>query len=93
MQIGEAFIMGMEETVFQRVIDENDVIALAEHLYFVQNISSGNYRLRRHVESSFDTKDMNKEDQRFLNLSSIATFMGYNPHKIKVTVLGAIIPE
>ena len=91
LQIGEAFIMGMEETDYQRAIEENDIRVLAEHLYFVQNISSNNYRMRRHVESSYDTSDMNKEDLRFLNIQSIATLFNFNPHKVKITVLGVVI--
>lgn len=91
LQIGEAFIMGMEEADFQRAMEEKDVRALAEHLYFVQNISSGNYRMRRHVESSFDKTDMNKDDLRFLNIQSLGVFFGYKPHKVKITVLGDII--
>ena len=92
LQIGEAFIMGMEDSDYQRALVENDMQSLAEHLYFVQNISSNNYRMRRHVESSFDIKDMNKEDKRFLNISSLDALFSYNPHKVKLTVLGDIIP-
>ncbi len=91
LQIGEALIMGMEEADYQRAMKEKDMRALAEHLYFVQNLSIGNYRLRRHVESSYDVKDMNKEDLRFLNIASIATLFNCNPHKVKVTVIGEII--
>lgn len=92
LQIGEAFIMGLEEADYQRAIAEKDMQLLAEHLYFVQNISSSNYRMRRHVESSYDITDMNKEDLRFFNIKSIGTLFNYNPHKVKMTVLGDIIP-
>lgn len=91
MQIGEAFVMGMDETAYKRAIEKNDTQALADHLYFVQNLSSNNYRLRRHVESSFDTTDMNKEDLRFLNVKSIGALFNYNPHNVKLTILGDII--
>ena len=92
LQIGEAFVMGMEEGDFQKAIEENNMHALAEHLYFVQNLSSSNYRMRRHVESSFDITGMNKEDLRFFNIKSIGALFNFNPHKVKVTVLGDIIP-
>lgn len=91
LQIGEAFIMGMDEDEYQRSMNEKDMHALAEHLYFVQNLSSSNYRMRRHVESAYDTTGMNKEDLRFLNIKSIGALFNYNPHKVKVTVLGDII--
>ena len=93
LQIGEAFIMGLEDADYQKALDEKDMQSLANHLYFVQNISSNNYRLRRHVESSFDTTDMNKEDQRFLNIKSIGSFFNSNPHKVKITILGDIIAD
>lgn len=92
MQIGEALVMGMEDEDYLRAIEENDMHTLAAHLYFVQNISSNNYRLRRHVESSFDVTDMNKKDGRFLNIASLTALLNYNPHKVKVTVLGEILP-
>ena len=91
MQIGEAFIMGMDEADYQRAMKEKDMKALEAHLYYVQNLSQGNYRLRRHVESSYDIKDMNKRDGRFLNITSIVTLFNYKPHKVKITVLGDII--
>lgn len=92
LQIGEALVMGMEEADYQKALEENDMRTLAEHLYFVQNLSSNNYRMRRHVESSFDITSMNKDDQRFLNIKSIGALFNYNPHKVKVTVLGNIRP-
>ena len=49
--------------------------------------------MRRHVETSFDTTDMNKEDQRFLNIKSVRALFDYSPHKVKISVLGEIIPE
>lgn len=88
MQIGDAFIMGLEENDFQKAMQEKDKKILGEHLYFVQNLSIGNYRFRRHVESSFDTSDMNREDKRFLNIQSLGALVECNPHKVKLTVLG-----
>ena len=93
LQIGEAFIMGMEDSDYQKALEKRDMRTLSEHLYFVQNISSNNYRLRRHVESSFDITDMNKEDQRFLNIKSVNSFFNNNPHKVKITILGDIIAD
>ena len=93
LQIGEAFIMGMEETDYQRAVEEKNIKTLAEHLYFVQSLSSCDYRLRRHVESKYDTTDMNKEDWRFMRIRKAQDLFDYNPHKVKVTILGGIIPK
>ncbi len=91
LQKGEAVILGLEEAAYQKAIDSNDMHTLSNHLYFVQSASLSDYRFRRHVESSFDKMGMNKEDQRFLNVKSIGAFFNYNPHKVKVTILGDII--
>ena len=91
LQIGEAFIMGMDEANYQKAIEEKDMKTLAEHLYFVQSISSCDYRFRRHVEAQYDTNDINKEDLRFLRVRNIQALFGYNPQKVKVTVLGNLI--
>lgn len=91
LQIGEAFIMGMEEADYQKALEEKDMQVLAEHLYFVQSISSSDYRFRRHVEAQYDTNDINKEDLRFLRIRNIQALFELNPYKVKVTVLGDII--
>ena len=83
--------MGMDDADFQRAIDENDMIALAEHLYFVQSLSSNDYRFRRHVEAKYDTDDMNKDDMRFLRIRKIQDIFKNIPHKVKITVLGDIV--
>ena len=79
--------LGFPDCALSKILDE-----AMHNGYRVQNISSGNYRFRRHVESSFDKTDMNKEDLRFLNIQSLGVFFSYKPHKVKVTVLGEIIP-
>lgn len=91
MQIGDAFILGMEESDYQMALEKKDYKSISEHLYFVQNLSSSNYRFRRHVEAQYDTSQMNKEDKRFYNIKSIGAFFCLNPHKVKVTLLGDIL--
>ena len=83
--------MGMEDADYQKAIEEKDTRSLTEHLYFVQSISSYDYRFRRHVEAQYDTNDINKEDLRFLRIRNIQALFEYNPYKIKVTVLGDVI--
>ena len=91
MQIGEAYILGLDDEEYKRLISCGDQSSLLEHLYFVENLSSKQYRFRRHTESEFNTKGMNKEDQRFLNIKSISSLLGYYPHKVKIDVLGRIL--
>lgn len=91
LQIGEAVILGLEEAAYQKAIDSNDMHTLSNHLYFVQSASLSDYRFRRHVESQYDTNDINKEDMRFLRIRSIQDIFNYNPHKANLTILGDIV--
>ncbi len=92
MQIGDAFILGMEELEYHQAIEEKNYKLLSDYLYFVQNLSSSNYRFRRHVEAKYDTTQMNKDDKRFYNIKSIGALLRLNPHKIKISILGDILP-
>ena len=91
LQKGEAIIMGLEEMDYQRAILAKDMRTLCNHLFYVQSASSCDYRFRRHVEAKYDTKDINKDDMRFLRIRTIDELFINNPHKVKVTVLGDII--
>lgn len=91
LQKGEAIIMGLEEMDYQRAILAKDMRTLCNHLFYVQSASSRDYRFRRHVEAKYDTKDINKDDKRFLRIRTIDELFINNPHKVKVTVLGDII--
>ena len=91
LQIGDAFILGMEEEEYQQAISNNNYKLLSEKMYYIQNLSSLNYRFRRHVEAQFDTHQMNKEDLRFYNIKSIGAFFNLNPHRVNVSLIGEII--
>lgn len=91
MQIGDAFILGVEEDDYEKALEEKDYRLISEHLYFVQNLSSMNYRFRRHVEAQFDTSQMNKDDKRFYNIKSIGALFNLAPHKVRITLLGDIM--
>ena len=91
LQKGEAIIMGLEEMNYQRALEKKDMRTLCNHLFYVQSASSHDYRFRRHVEAKYDTKDMNKDDMRFLRIRTVDELFKNNPHKVKVTVLGDIV--
>ena len=91
LQKGEAIIMGLEEMDYQRALLAKDMQTLCDHLFYVQSASSHDYRFRRHVEAKYDTKDMNKDDMRFLRIRTIDELFKNNPNKVKVTVLGDIV--
>ena len=90
MQINDTFILGLDNDAVESAINHKDYTLLANHLYIVQNLSSMNYRFRRHVESQFDKKDMNSEDKRFYNIASIPALMALNPIKVNISIMGDI---
>ncbi|MBR1916555.1 MAG: type II CRISPR RNA-guided endonuclease Cas9 [Bacteroidaceae bacterium] len=90
MQIGDAFILGMEEDEYLRAIKDKDYTLLSEYLYFVQNLSEGDYTFRRHVESKYDKSQVNKEGHRFLRKGKEA-LMQLIPHKIHISIMGDIL--
>lgn len=92
LQIGDALILGMGDEEYRQAINNKDYKLLSENLYYVQNLSSSNYRFRRHVEAKYDITQMNKDDKRFYNIKSTGAFFNLNPHCIKVSVIGEIIP-
>lgn len=90
MQINDMFILGMENDEYENAIRDKDYKTLSENLYCVQNLSSGQYRFRRHTESKYDINDMNKADKRFYNIKSLDALFCLNPHKISIDIQGAI---
>lgn len=92
MQIGDAFILGMDEEEYQRAKEEKDYALLGEYLYFVQNLSSNDYVFRRHVESQYDASQANKDDTRFYRIRSIGALNKLKPQKITISILGELLP-
>ena len=89
-QKNDAFILNLSDDEFNKAMDENDYATLNENLYIVQNISSGQYRFRRHTEPLFDVSDMNKADRRFYNIQSIGQLFNLSPHKVNIDIWGKI---
>ena len=90
MQIGDAFILGMEEDEYQHAMADKDYALLGGYLYFVQNLSGGDYMFRRHVESQYNRDQVNQADMRFYR-KGVSAFFYLNPHKVKITILGEIL--
>lgn len=92
MQLNEMFVMGLSEDEWNDAITNADYKVLSNHLYRVQTLSDGDFRFRLHKDpaSNFDKK------QYALNhgviCASIKALLEQNPHKVKVTPIGEIIP-
>ena len=99
MQQNEMFIMGMNEEDFQDAIKNNDYKTLNKYLYRVQKISKSEYCFRHHIETSVDDKYngeknmmLSRQMEKLIFIKSIGALLDYNPHKVKITLLGEIQP-
>ena len=71
-------------------IEANDKKALCENLYRVQKLTSGDYFLRRHVETSVEIDEAAKLSKKFYRVSSRSLLI-LNPRKVSITSLGEIL--
>lgn len=88
LQQNEMLILGMNEDEFKDAIRDKDMRQLNKNLYKVQKITTRDYFFRYHVEAQ-----PAKEMFSFLRVRSITALMDLNPKKIKINVIGEIIPE
>ena len=90
MQQNEMFVMGMSEDEFQDAIRNNDYKTLNKYLYRVQSVSESDYWLRLHIETMNDKTPEGNIIKKYYRIKSINTFFNFNPHKVKITLLGEI---
>ena len=100
MQQNEMFIMGMSEEEFQDAIRNNDYKILNKYLYRVQKLSKSEYCFRHHIETTVDDKYngeknmmLSRQMLKLVYIKSIGALLEYNPHKVKITLLGEIQPS
>ncbi len=101
MQQNEMFIMGMDESEYQFAIDNRDYALLSKYLYRVQKLTKGIYYFRHHLETTTDDKYGDKREKnetlsrkigKMICISSLKTLIENNPRKVRINVLGEIIP-
>lgn len=89
LQLNDMFIMDMDNDDYNRNIDTNNYEELSKKLYRIQNISSGDYFLRLHTDTTTDRNNA-KLTKKFLR-KSLTGFLSSNPHKVQISLLGKII--
>ena len=92
LQQNEMFILGMGEDEYNDAVAAKDYKSLCKHLYRVQTISSSDYIFRYHLETSLDRTPEASTMKKFYRFKSISALTNACPHKVRVTVLGEIIP-
>lgn len=97
MQQNEMFVLGMDDESFESAIAQKDYAALSKHLYRVQKLTSGDYYFRHHLETTVDDKygdikspETSKKIGKLIR-TGITGLMGYNPHKVRINLLGEIV--
>ena len=90
LQQNEMFILGMPEEEYLRAIRENDTRELNKYLFRVQKISSQHNVFRRNTDTGKDEDLRAQSLGLFIRVSSIKGWIKYNPHKVRVSILGEI---
>lgn len=91
MQINEMFVMGLDEVAYQDAIANHDYQLLNKHLYRVQKLSHSTYSYRFHLETNVDESQELIDMGAMIRSKSIGNLMSFNPHKVRVSILGEII--
>ena len=91
LQLNDMFIMDMDDNDFERCISTNNYEDLGKKLYRVQNISSNDYFLRLHTDTTTDRTNA-RLTKKFLR-KNISGFLSSNPHKVTISLLGMIIRQ
>lgn len=89
LQANDMFVMDMDDNDFEICISTNNYEELGKNLYRVQNISSNDYFLRLHTDTTTDRINA-KLTKKFLRKNLIG-FISSNPHKVTISLLGMII--
>lgn len=89
LQTNDMFVMDMDYYDFERYVSTKNYEELGKKLYRVQSISSGDYFLRLHTDTTTDRTNA-KLTKKFLR-KSLTGFISSNPHKVTISLLGKII--
>ena len=93
LQQNEMFVLGMKEDEFNDAIREKDNRMLNKHLYRVQKIGSMYYVFRYHTETQIDDSAGALAMHKFYRCRSFGAFDSMNPHKVRISITGGIIPS
>lgn len=90
LQLNDMFVMDMDDEDFRSNITTHNYEELGKKLYRIQTISSGDYFLRLHTDTTTDRINA-KLTKTFLR-KSLVGFFASNPHKVQISLLGKVIP-
>ena len=85
------FVLGLEESAYQKAVKEKDYGLINKHLYRVQKLTQSDYYFRYHLETVLDDDTSAREMKKFYRFKSLGSFFKENPHKVQISVLGKLI--
>lgn len=91
LQLNEMFVLGLSDDEWRDGLAGNTAL-LTNNLYRVQTISEGDYRFRLHTHTGRAFDSANRNMRTGIYVTSLRSYIDSNPHKVKVTPTGKIIP-
>lgn len=92
MQLNEMFVMGLSDDEWNDALRKSDYQILSNHLYRVQTLTGGDYRFRLHKDTATNFDKEQYSLKHGIICASNQALAKQNPHKVKVTSTGEIIP-
>jgi CRISPR-associated endonuclease Csn1 len=90
MQENEMIVLGMNDDDFEKSITNSEYQLLNKHLYRVQSLSHGDYYFCLHTESKASDKNECLKLGSILRIRGVNSLQKYNPHKVKIDIMGRI---
>lgn len=90
MQQNEMFIIGLNNDEICNAIAAKDNVIISKYLYRVQKISKLEYVFRHHLETRLLDGQTARDSKIYVVISSMGSFKGRNPVKVRVNLLGEI---
>lgn len=93
LQLNDMFVMDIDDDEFEKYIATNNYEELSKRLYRIQSISTHDYFLRLHTDTTSKTTPDAALSKRFIRIQSFKSYTAHNPHKVHISLLGKIIQK
>lgn len=90
--VNEMFVLGLSDDQFRDALSSKDYALLNKHLFRVQKLSEGQLGFSLHTSTTADMRGENMQVGDKKLISSYKAFKEQNAHKVRVNMLGEIIP-
>ena len=91
LQSNEMFVMGLSDDEWRDALAGNRSL-LSRHLYRVRIVSENFYVFRLNTNTASEASNLHLNMGTAMRCASVKSFLEQNPHKVKITPTGKIIP-